>query len=243
MDYEILWQEYKKNNNIEAKNKLLETYIQLVKVIAGRLYTTYGSNVEYDDLVGYGIFGLIDAVEKFDINKKVKFETYAQIRIRGAIIDQLRSLDWIPRSIRQKAKKIEETYIKLENTSGKNASDMEVAQELNISIKELHNTLQQINSFHVISLEEKLYENNLVYTLKEETQNLPEDIICDQEVYKTLQCTIDRLPEREKKVISLYYYNELTYKEIGKVLEISESRVSQLHSKAIARLKSQVENL
>jgi RNA polymerase sigma factor for flagellar operon FliA len=136
MEEQSLWHKYKKNSEQEAKNLLIEKYIELVKIIAGRLYTNYGTNIEYEDLVSYGIFGLLDAIEKFDIDKKVKFQTYAQIRIRGAIIDQLRNLDWVPRSIRQKAKQIEETYRKVENTLGRNATDLEIAQELGISLKE-----------------------------------------------------------------------------------------------------------
>lgn len=243
MEEQSLWHKYKKNSDQEAKNLLIEKYIELVKIIAGRLYTNYGTNIEYEDLVSYGIFGLLDAIEKFDIDKKVKFQTYAQIRIRGAIIDQLRNLDWVPRSIRQKAKQIEETYRKVENTLGRNATDLEIAQELGISLKELSTRLQQINSFNVISLEEKLYENNIADYLGHETESLPENIICNKETYKTLRDNIEKLPQRERQVVSLYYYNELTYKEIGKVLGISESRVSQLHSKAINRLKTKITTL
>lgn len=240
MGDQSLWQKYKKNDDKEAKNQLIEGYIELVKIIAGRLYSTYGSNIEYDDLVSYGIFGLLDAIEKFDIDKKVKFETYAQIRIRGSIIDQLRNLDWIPRSVRQKSKTIEETYNKLENRLGRNAKDIEVAKELNISIDELNSILQQINSFNIVSLEEKLYDSNIVNYLKNDEDSLPEDIICNRELHEVLQLSIEKLPEREKQVISLYYFNEVTYKEIGEILGISESRVSQLHSKAISRLKAKI---
>lgn len=240
MGDQSLWQKYKKTHDKEAKNQLIERYIELVKIIAGRLYSTYGSNIEYDDLVSYGIFGLLDAIEKFDIDKKVKFETYAQIRIRGSIIDQLRNLDWIPRSVRQKSKMIEEAYHNLENRFGRNVKDAEVAKELNISIDELNTILQQINSFNIVSLEEKLYDSNIVDYLKYEEESLPEDIICNRELYEILQYSIEKLPEREKQVISLYYFNEVTYKEIGEILEISESRVSQLHSKAISRLKAKI---
>ncbi|AOY77293.1 FliA/WhiG family RNA polymerase sigma factor [Clostridium formicaceticum] len=239
MEYHSLWQKYKTNNDLEAKNCLIEKYIELVKVIAGRLCTTYGSNIEYDDLVSYGIFGLLDAIEKFDINKQVKFQTYAQIRIKGAIIDQLRNLDWVPRSIRQKSKLVEEAYNKLENKLGRNATDVEVATELNLSLDELYSILQQINSFNIVSLEEKLYDGNITDCLRTH-ESSPEDLVCNNEMHHLLQYNIDRLPERERQVISLYYYSEVTYKEIGEVLGISESRVSQLHSKAISRLKSKI---
>lgn len=237
MELTALWHSYKHNRNLQAKTKLIEHYIQLVKVIAGRLYTSYGTNVEYDDLVSYGIFGLIDAIEKFDLDKQVKFRTYAQIRIRGAIIDELRSLDWIPRSIRQKARQIEEVYSKLENQLGRSVFDIEVADELGITIKELQDILMQTNSFNIISLEETIFENNIA-SKQGEQDDLPEEVICTKETYNILRENIEKLPEREKQVISLYYYNNLTYKEIGAVLQVSESRVSQLHSKAILRLRT-----
>ncbi|ABW19053.1 FliA/WhiG family RNA polymerase sigma factor [Alkaliphilus oremlandii] len=237
-DIKTLWHNYKNNNDSQAKALLIEEYIRLVKFIAGRLYISYGSNIEYDDLVSYGIFGLIDAIEKFDLNKQVKFETYAQIRIRGAIIDSLRSLDWVPRSIRQKSKKIEEAYSSLENKLGRSATDVEVSEALDISVKELQEILLNTASFNVISLEEVIFEVGLIGNTAEE--QLTEDLICRRETYNNLKDTIVQLPERERQVISLYYYNNLTYKEIGKVLDISESRVSQLHSKAISRLKSKL---
>lgn len=239
MEHLNLWQKYKKHNNLDAKNSLIEKYIEVVKIVAGRLYSTYGNNVEYEDLVSYGIFGLIDAIEKFEIDKNVKFETYSQIRIRGAIIDQLRNLDWVPRSVRQKAKDVDTAYKKLENALGRTAADFEVAKELNVTLQDFQVTLQQINNLNVISLEEKLHEG-YVNQLAESDNQSPEDIVCNLEVFKLLRNGIDLLPDREKEVISLYYYDELTYKEIGVALGISESRVSQLHSKAISRLKSKL---
>ncbi|WP_026476027.1 FliA/WhiG family RNA polymerase sigma factor [Alkaliphilus transvaalensis] len=237
MKYLSLWQKYKLNKDIEAKTALIEGYIELVKIVAGRLYTTYGSNIEYDDLVSYGIFGLIDAIDKFELEKSVKFETYAQIRIRGAIIDQLRNLDWVPRSIRQKSKAVDRAYQKLEGILGRSATDEEVAREMGLSLGEFQSILQQVNNLQIISLEEKLMENN-INNIHSEEDLIPESIICNKESYETLHESIDKLPEREKQVITLYYYEELTYKEIGAVLSISESRVSQLHTKAISRLKS-----
>ena len=236
MELKTLWQNYKTNNDIQAKTLLIEEYVKLVKFIAGRLYTSYGSNIEYDDLVSYGIFGLIDAIEKFDLNKQVKFETYAQIRIRGAIIDSLRNLDWVPRSVRQKSKRLEEAYTRLENRLGRSATDLEVADELGISLKDLQDIMISTASFNVISLEEALFEGNSI-SVSEGEKQLTEDLICKQETYDSLKNNITQLPERERRVVSLYYYNNLTYREIGVILEISESRVSQLHSKAISRLK------
>jgi len=239
MEHETLWHDYKKNNDVQAKTLLIETYVKLVKIIAGRLFTSYGTNIEYDDLISYGIFGLIDAIEKFDLNKQVKFETYAQIRIRGAIIDHLRNLDWVPRSVRQKSKQLEDAYNRLENQLGRSASDQEIASELGVTVKEVQEIIVQTTSFNVISLEEAIFEVNILGN-KEDVEQLPEDLVCRQETYDILKNNIEQLPEREKQVISLYYYNSLTYKEIGQVLGISESRVSQLHSKAISRLRSKL---
>lgn len=236
MDSLDLWQEYKNNSSKNAKNALIEKYVELVKIISGRMYSTYGSNVDYDDLVGYGIFGLIDAIEKFDITKNIKFETYAQIRIRGSIVDQLRSLDWIPRSVRQKSKIVETACQKLESKLGRNAYDFEIANEIGVSVKEFQDLLLQISNLNIISLEEKLIEGNTSSFVSSES-SLPENIICDKEIVETLKMSIDELPEREKAIIAFYYYDELTYKEIGKILGVSESRISQLHSKAISRLK------
>jgi len=238
MDSKGLWLKFKNENDFEAKSRLIETYIELVKIIAGRLSSSYGSNIEYDDLVGYGIFGLIDAIEKFDMNKNVKFETYAQIRIRGAIIDKLRNLDWVPRSIRQKAKLIDEANIKLEGILGRTVSEIELAVELNMSLQDLHSIMQQVNNFNIISLEEKLMDGSINSIFVNCQETIPENIICTQEVYENLKSGIDSLPEKERRVVSLYYYDELTYKEIGFTLGISESRVSQIHSKAISKLKA-----
>ena len=239
MEHLSLWHHYKKTKDPKDKGQLIETYIELVKIVAGRLYSTYGTNVEYDDLVSYGIFGLIDAIEKYEIDKNVKFETYAQIRVRGAIIDQLRNLDWVPRSIRQKAKAVDAAFHKLENNLGRCALDEEVARELGVTLQDYQVMLQQISNLNVVSLEEKLIETH-VGNLREGEDNLPESIICSNETHEILKDSIEQLPERERRVIELYYYEELTYKEIGVVLNISESRVSQLHSKGISRLKTKL---
>jgi len=186
MDYKTLWHNYKKYNDVRAKTLLIEEYVKIVKVIAGRLYTSYGTNIEYDDLVSYGIFGLIDAIEKFDLNKQVKFETYAQIRIRGSIIDHLRNLDWVPRSIRQKSKQLEDAYSRLENQLGRSASDLEIARELGISIKELQETILKTASFNVISLEEAIFEAHTIGNIENENQ-LTEELVCREETYNTLR--------------------------------------------------------
>ncbi|RQD67780.1 MAG: FliA/WhiG family RNA polymerase sigma factor [Tindallia sp. MSAO_Bac2] len=242
MDRNILWQQYQKSKNSEIKNQLIETYIELVKIVAGRLYATYGKHLEFDDLVSYGIFGLIDAIEKFDPNKNVKFETYAQIRIRGAIIDQIRNLDWIPRSIRQKAKLIDDAISKLENMSGSEpVTDSRIAEETGMNVQELQSVLQQTSAYHVVSLEEKMLDTAEESKIVDNKDELPEEKLVNEEMREVLVKSIKNLPEREKQVITLYYYEELTYKEIGAVMGVSESRVSQLHSKAVSRIRLQLQ--
>lgn len=240
MTYEHLWKKYKNENNVTAKKKLIENYVHLVKIVAGRLYNYYGGNVEFDDLQGYGVFGLIDAVEKFEINRGIKFETYAQIRIRGAIIDSLRKIDWIPRSLRKKSKEIEQIVGKLENKLDREITVNDISKELDMSEREVESILAQISTFNVISLDELIYSKGDYYGRDEET---PESVYQEQEIYDLLRETIDSLPENEKLVISMYYFDELNYKEIGQVLDLSESRISQIHSKAIIKLKKTLNSI
>ncbi|MCT4618640.1 MAG: FliA/WhiG family RNA polymerase sigma factor [Marinisporobacter sp.] len=235
-----LWDEYRKTNDKKIKDQLIVKYIDLVKIIAGRLYVNYRNNTEFEDLVSYGIFGLLDAIDKFDPSKNVKFETYAYIRIRGAIIDQLRTLDWIPRSVRQKYKKIEDAYKTIENKLGRSANDQEVAHELNISVAELNSMLGEVHSFSVISLEEKISNNANFTIMDEDISTEPQQSLEKEEVKKILLDSLNELAEREKKIIELYYYSELTYKEISAILSVSESRISQIHTKAIMKLKSKL---
>ncbi len=241
MDTKVLWDEYRKKKDPAIKTKLIEVYVELVKIIAGRLYSTYGNHLEFDDLVSYGVFGLIDAIDKFDPTKNVKFETYAQIRIRGAVVDQLRNLDWIPRSMRQKARQIEDTMRKLENNHQGYVSDELVAQEMNMTIQELQSVLQQTSAFNVISLEEKLMDTANEVKAIDLGRDLPESNLLYNETMEMLTSSIEALPDREQQLITLYYYEELTYKEIGTILGVSESRISQLHSKAIARIRANME--
>lgn len=241
-----LWIKYKtlKDEAIksELKKEIILKYISLVKIISGRLYNYYGSNIEYDDLVSYGIIGLIDAIEKYDYSKNIKFETYASVRVRGAIIDEIRNLDWIPRSIRQKSKLIKEVYSKLENQFGREPNIDEVAKELGKSEEEILKLLEETNIYNIVSLEEELNDNLKIQIEDESLDINPEESLVRKDSIENLKRAIDVLNEREKLIINLYYYEGLTYKEIGKILNISESRISQIHSRAILKIKSKIES-
>lgn len=234
-----LWYKYKETNDMEAKKELIEKYVPLVKVVAGRMFNFYGSKIEYDDLVGFGVLGLIDSIERFDLHKNIKFETYAQIRIKGAIIDNIRKLDWIPRSLRKKSKDVQKAIFELENKLGYNPSNEQISEYLHISLKEVENMLSDITTFNVVSLEDFLNENGeYFFEVKEDDKDTPERVYEKDEIKKILVDTIDALPEKEKLIISLYYYEELTYKEIGHILKLSESRISQIHSRVLIKIKN-----
>lgn len=239
---EKLWETYQENPSPELREKIILEYAQLVKVVAGRLSMYLGYNVEYDDLVSYGIFGLIDAIDKFDLNKDVKFETYASLRIRGAILDQIRKMDWIPRTVRQKQKKIDEAVKQIEMRTGKNALDDEIATELGVSEDELNTWQSQLKVTNMVSLNEFLEQGSEpVMDARQNSHFIqPEDLVQENELKEVLAETIDLLTEKEKKVILLYYYEDLTLKEISQILEVSESRVSQLHTKALLKMRTKM---
>lgn len=241
MEINNLWESYTKTKDLNLREELIIHYLYLVKYVAGRLFSSYGNNVEYDDLVSYGVFGLIDAIDKYDLNRGVKFDTYAQLRIRGAIIDHLREIDWLPRSVRQKAKELEKIYFDLENKFGRSVTDNEVAQHLGISIDEFFKKVQNITTYSIISLDDFLEQKRDVSMNECGIGSSLDTKIEESELVEVLSDEINNLPEKEKKIISLYYYEGLTYKEIGKIMGVSESRVSQLHTKAIIRLKSKLE--
>lgn len=236
---EKLWEEFFKNPSAELREQIIIEYAPLVKIVAGRLSMYLGYNVEYDDLVGYGIFGLIDAIDKFDINKEVKFETYASLRIRGSILDQIRKMDWIPRTVRQKQKKIDEAIRKIETETGRNAQDEEIARELGVSEEELTSWQSQLKVTNLVSLNE--YVDQGLEPVMDARGNShfaqPEDAIAEEELKKVLTQSLEVLTEKERKVITLYYYENLTLKEISNILEVSESRISQLHTKALTKMK------
>ncbi len=241
MNIENLWIEYVENKDKEIKKILIENYITLVKIIAGRMYNFYGSKIEYDDLLGYGILGLIDSIDKFDITKNIKFETYAQIRIKGAIIDNIRKLDWIPRSLRKKSKDVQNAIFLLENKLGRSPSNKEISEQLEIPLNELELLLSDISTFNVSSLEEFLVTGGDSSLDIKEERNTPEDVFEKKEIKELLAYSINTLSKNEKMVISLYYYDEFTYKEIGNIMELSESRISQIHSKSILKIRNILE--
>lgn len=242
VDREKLWEEYRKSLAPELRERLIIEYAPLVKVVAGRLSMYLGYNVEYEDLVSYGVFGLIDAIDKFDLGKDVKFETYASLRIRGSILDQIRKMDWIPRTVRQKQKKIEEAIKMVESRTGRNASDEEIAGELGIKEEELNEWQSQLKVTNIISLNEFVEQGGEpVMDARGNSQFVqPEDSVQEDELKLVLSESIDILTEKERKVILLYYYEELTLKEISNILEVSESRVSQLHTKALLKMRKKM---
>ncbi len=241
-----LWAEYKGSSSTDARDRLIVHYSPLVKYVAGRVSVGLPQNIEQADLVSYGIFGLIDAIDKFDPSRNIKFETYAIARIKGAIIDELRSIDWVPRSVRAKARSVEKAYAKLEASLLRTPTDAEVANEMGISEPELHAVFQQVSFVGLIALDEMLS----VSGERGETTTLG-DTIADkgdgpmqafeaEETKEVLADAINRLADREKIVLTLYYYEGLTLAEIGDILGVTESRVCQIHSKAVLQLRSRL---
>ncbi len=241
-----LLEEYAMTKSPEAREKIILEFAPLVKLVAGRLSMYLGYNVEYEDLVSYGIFGLIDAIDKFDCMKEVKFETYASLRIRGAILDQIRKMDWIPRTIRQKQKKIEAVIKEIEQSTGRSASDDEIAKGLGISDEEYLDWQSQMKITGVVSLNEYMEQgSDVAQDYSRHTTSRfenPEERIEKEELSRVLGEALKLLTEKEQKVITLYYYEELTLKEISNVLEVSESRISQLHTRALQKMKAKMGN-
>ena len=237
-----IWEEYSAKRTAALREQLILEYVGLVKIVAGKLSMYLGYNVEYDDLVGYGTFGLIDAIDKFDYDKGVKFETYASLRIRGAILDQVRKMDWIPRSLRQKQKQLDAVYQKIEAKTGRMATEEEVAQALGLTMDELANMQAQAQVGSLLSLDECM-ENGEPHLEDAETSEdyvQPERIMERRELKEILTRTLKELTEKEQKVIFLYYFEELTLKEISAVLEVTESRISQLHTKKKQKMRTKL---
>lgn len=232
--------------DVEKRNELIIEYLPLVKFIANRIAGRLPNHVEVEDLVNSGIIGLMDALEKFDASLKIKFKTYAEFRIKGAILDELRALDWVPRSTRQKASRLERAYAELEQRMGRAASDAEMMEHLGIPQEEFDVLVREARGVALISLDElrtdgdENYERNLLEYLADPEHLSPAETLNLDQIYRIVAETIDLLPEKERLVISLYYYEELTMKEIGEIMNITESRVSQIHTKAILRLRGRL---
>ena len=238
-----LWIEYGKiNNSPQIREKLILEYAPLVKLVAGRLSMYLGYNVEYEDLVSYGIFGLIDAIDKFDYTKAVKFETYASLRIRGAILDQIRKMDWIPRTIRQRQKQIDQVMRQIECEKGRIATEDEIAEGLGITIDEYVEWQSKMKITNIVSLNEFLEQGSEVPNTSTGSKHfiMPEEAIEQEELKVILEDSLNLLTVKERRVIELYYYEDLTLKEISHVLEVTESRVSQLHTKALHKMKGKL---
>ncbi|MDR0386508.1 MAG: RNA polymerase sigma factor WhiG [Treponema sp.] len=246
---EELWIEYRQNKDPKIRESFIKQYAPLVKYVAGKVAVGKPHNVEFDDLVGFGFFGLLDAIDRFDPDKNVKFKTYAVPRIKGAIYDELRSIDWVPRSVRQKTKEVEETIGALEAQLGRSATDQEIAGALGMSESEFLKTMMRISSTSILSLNDVWFsgdENDKVSigdSIESPVSLNPDVIVEKNEIRQVIINSISELPDKEKKILALYYYEDLTLKEIGQVMGITESRVSQLHTKAILRLRSKLTNV
>lgn len=246
MAVQVDWAQFRQDNDPQERQRLLEQYLPLVKNVAGRMAMGFPKSVELSDLVNTGFIGLVEAMAKFDPARGVKFETYAVPRIRGAILDELRSLDWVPRSTRAKSREIDRATSKLENELGRRPSQRELAKSLKISTGDLFSAIDDVSSATVLSLDELIYK-------EEDNRQVPrvetlEDVRCQsvlgdlekEELKGCLVQAISHLTEQERLVVALYYYEELTLKEIGEVMQISESRVSQIHTKAVLKLRGMI---
>ncbi|QJW47231.1 FliA/WhiG family RNA polymerase sigma factor [bacterium BFN5] len=237
-DINHLWIAYQQNKSMEIRELLIQNYLGLVRLVAGRLAIGLPQHVDKDDLISNGFFGLLDAIERFDPIRGIKFETYAVARIRGAILDAIRAQDWVPVSLRQKARQYEQAVAQLEHKLGRSAQDHEIADSLNISIDELNHLLHQLNAATVIPLEE--------FAKSEPVSNQqinPSHNVETEEIKNILAKSIEKLPEKEKLVVTLYYYEGLTLKEISLILKLSEARISQLHTKAVFRLRGSLSRI
>jgi len=242
-----LWESFKATGDPGTRERLILHYSPLVKYVAGRVGVGLPPNIEQADLVSYGIFGLIDAIEKFDITRAIKFETYAISRIRGAIIDELRAIDWIPRSVRYKAREVERAYAALEGELHRTPTEPEVAERLGMTLDELHQVFSQVSYVNVVALDELLTVGgekgdklSLVDTLEDTKAEDPVAAFETEETKFLLARAINQLPEREKIVVTLYYYEGLTLAEIGRVLGVTESRICQMHTKAVLQLRAKM---
>ncbi len=243
-----LWRRYKDDGDQGARERLVLAYAPLVKYVAGRMSSGLPAHVEEADLISYGLLGLISAIERFDRSREIRFETFAITRIKGSIIDELRSLDWVPRSVRARAREIERANAKLEHQLHRAPNDREMAEALDMSVEDFQDSLVKISNSSVVALDELWTVSDasgdtvsLLDTIQDPAAVDPAQEMDLTDMRDRLADAIARLPEREKLVVALYYYENLTLREIGEVLGVTESRVSQLHTKAVLRLKSRLQ--
>lgn len=232
----------------KVKDEIIIEYAPLIKYIAQKIAARLPSNIELDDLISCGVIGLMDAIQKFDPNRDNKFKTYAEFRVRGAILDELRAQDWVPRSIREKAKLVERTYTKLESNLGRPATDEEMCKELDVTQDEFHDLLNKAKSISLLNIDDSNSFNRgdkkLIAGLMESSrQSNPFNAVSFKNSRDKIKDGIKGLPEKQRLVLSLYYYEDLNLKEIGQVLDVTESRVSQLHTQAIMKLRAKLKNL
>lgn len=244
-----LWKKYKRTHRKSFREQIIRRYLYLVKYVAGRVAIALPPNIDFDDLVSYGILGLFDAIEKYDVNQGNKFETYAVSRIRGAIMDELRKLDWAPRLLRKKAREVERKGKELEDKFGRMATDDEIAKSMKMSVSDLNSLYSELNSTSFLSLDE-VWENDDGNKPISRLQTIEDSLItnqfryvCENEGKELLAQALEALPEKERLVIVLYYYENLTLREIGDVLKVSESRVCQIHTKVVLKLRSYLKKL
>jgi len=244
---EELWRRYKENGDQKARDMLIERYLPLVRYVVNRLMIDPAQNVNREDLYSYGVIGLIDAVDKFDLSKKVKFKTYAVKRIHGAILDELRKEDWLSRGARKKIKELEKVFYEAE-VNGENLTDEEIAKRMGISVEELHKLYATLSSSYVLSMSDLVSISDDDYvTVESQVENRererPENEFVRDYLINEIASLIMDLPFREKAVVYLYYYEKLSLKEIGAILDVTESRVSQIHTKALLKIKSKLQAL
>ena len=231
-DIDALWRAYETEKTVDVRNRIAEHYLPLVRLVAGRIAISLPQHVDREDLLSSGFFGLLDAIERYELTRGNKFETYAGVRVRGAILDYLRSKDWLPVALRQKIRRYEQAVSEVEGTSGRAATNEEIAEKMGVSLEELANIEKKASAATIIPLDDYLRTDTIV-----ETQDGPSERLEKEELKETLASAIERLPEKERRVVELYYYEELTLKEISILMSLSEARISQLHTKAVFRMR------